>query len=74
MTKASDELYQSFKEWLDANTPEGSRLVVHHDGYIDIQMCCDGRIPDMAYSCCRDPGHTGRCYSRHKQVYFDREN
>jgi hypothetical protein len=67
----SSAMKESLREWLRANTPEGSRLVVRCDGLvIELQVCCSGSDNLMAYACALEPGHAGQCFSKHKQVNF----
>jgi hypothetical protein len=67
-------LGESFKAWLAENTPEGGRIVLEHDGFSEIKVCCAGTDPLFAYYCALSPGHAGRCFSNHKQVNFERKN
>lgn len=71
--KAPDAITESFKAWVEENTPEGARLVIHHDSFPEIEVCCDGHVPYMAHVCALDPGHTGDCWSWHKKVNFKPE-
>ena len=70
----TERLRESLKVWLRENTPPGSRLVITHDGFTELKVCCDGAVPISAYTCGLAPAHSGQCYSIHKHVYFDREN
>ena len=39
----------------------------------EITKICGGSQTYMGYYCCSKKGHSGRCYSRNKNVYFDAE-
>ena len=73
-TDAPQELKDSFKAWLAANTPPGTRLVVQHDGYTEpLQVLCNGTVEYMVYRCGNAPGHEGDCYCTCKFVDYTPE-
>ena len=70
MSEQSDAIFASFVEWLKANTPEGTRLVVKNDLYPEVEICCNGHVEYTAYICCLPPGHEGQCFCRGKNCEF----
>lgn len=58
-------------EQLQEIAPEGGRTEEIDGQY---KFVCNGAIPDMGYRCCDKIGHTGKCFSINKKVYFTREN
>lgn len=73
-TDQEKQIARQLSEWLREHTPPGTRLVVHNDSFLEVEVCCDGAVSHTAYVCCLKPGHKGDCYSRHKNVNFQREN
>lgn len=69
-----DKIRQALSAFIREHTPPGSRLVIHNDSFLEVEVCCDGAVSYTALICCLSPGHTGDCYSHHKKVNFQREN
>ena len=66
------DLNRKFAEWARANIPAGTRIEVNDFGSINV--FCSGQDPMVAYVCCLEPGHKGRCYCDGKKVDFDPVN
>lgn len=52
---------------------KGTRIVLHFDICLDLDLKCSGRVPVMAYACALTPMHEGRCWSWQKNVEFEPE-
>jgi len=72
-TPEEQKLAHDLRLFLLARAREGTRLVVHTDGYFDVRVYCGGALPITAYSCALQPGHEGKCFSSNKQVHFKPE-
>lgn len=55
---------------LKLKLPPCTRAVFDGPSYLDVRVVCGGCDSLMCYYCVLKPGHTGKCYSSNKQVYF----
>jgi len=66
-TALHHELYAMHRQ---VHYEEDTRLRLMNDGWMAVEVVCDGADRDFAYVCCLKPGHKGDCYSSHKRVDF----
>lgn len=73
-TKAEMELAYKLKDFVERNTPVGTRIELSYSfAGPEVSICCVGAVPISAWYCGLAPGHRGRCYTFVKHVDFDSE-
>lgn len=78
MTDLEKEISAEIAKVLLRLVPPGSRAVAGSEPYryttpAHVRLVCAGAVDWLAYVCCLEPGHKGKCYSVHKGVYFTSE-